>query len=54
MAFNKKVSFESIKAQGGWASDAIWAYLFSHSESVSQVAQMFQQSECDLRLGANV
>ena len=42
LAFNMKVPFESIQNQGAWVSDAIWAYLFSSSDRVSAVAEMFR------------
>ena len=54
IAFNQNVNFESIKAQGGWQSDSIWAYLFNHSEDITAIPKMFQNLEEQLCLGQNV
>ena len=54
LAFNENVNFESIKAQGGWQSDSIWAYLFTRSENTSLVPKMFQELDCQLCLGQKV
>ena len=54
LAFNENVNFESIKAQGGWQSDAIWSYLFNHSQDISVIPKMFQELDHRLRLGQKV
>ena len=48
IAFNKNGSFECIKSQGAWSSDAVWQYLFASSGRVQEVSQMFQQVEMSL------
>ena len=41
LAFNNNVSFEGIKSQGSWQSDAVWQYLFANSHRAKEVANMF-------------
>ena len=43
LAFNNNVSFESIKQQGAWQSDAIWQYLFTNSHKAKEIANMFRR-----------
>ena len=48
IAFNNNVSFESIKNQGAWSSDAVWSYLFASSQRVEEVPRMFRNVELSL------
>ena len=48
IAFNNNVSFECIKSQGAWSSEAVWQYLFASSGRVQEVPQMFQNLEMSL------
>ena len=45
LAFNENVSFDSIRSQGAWSSDAIWSYLHANSHKVQEVPTMFQRTE---------
>ena len=42
LAFNNNLSFEGIKSQGSWQSDAVWQYLFANSYRAKEVANMFE------------
>ena len=53
LAFNNRVDFEAIKAQGAWNSDSVYKYLFANSDTMQQVPRMFQALESTLLFGGS-
>ena len=54
LAFNNRVDFKAIKAQGVWNSDSVYKYLFANSETMQQVPRMFQALESTVLFGGSL